>query len=128
MEPFEVDLAAAARTNEWFRSVLFTGEHAQVVVMALEPHEAIGEEVHDVDQLFVMVDSHGEAVLNGAARSLEPGELLYVPAGTRHDIRNTGEASMKLLTLYAPPQHAPGTVHRTRAEALAAEELEHVTT
>jgi mannose-6-phosphate isomerase-like protein (cupin superfamily) len=128
MEPFEIDLAAAARDNEWFRSVLYTGEHAQVVAMTLNPHEAIGEEVHDVDQLFVVVDSHGDAVLNGVTRPLEPGELLYVPAGTRHDVRNRGVVPMKLLTLYAPPQHAPGTIHRTRAEALVAEELEHVTT
>ena len=128
MEPFAIDLKRTARDNDDFRSVLFTGEHAQVVAMTLRAGEDIGEEVHDVDQLFLFVEGEAEVVLNGTRSTLDPGAMLYVPAGTRHNIGAIGFEGLRLLTVYAPPQHAPGTIHRTRGEALAAEELEHVLT
>jgi mannose-6-phosphate isomerase-like protein (cupin superfamily) len=128
MEPFIFDMWKSARDNELFRSVLFTGEHAQVVAMTLCPGESIGEEVHEVDQLFVLIEGLAAVDVNGARSVLGPGALVYVPAGCSHDIGATGSGGLRLLTIYAPPQHAPGTVHRTRDEALAAEELEHAMT
>jgi mannose-6-phosphate isomerase-like protein (cupin superfamily) len=116
------DILGAASTNDAFRREVITGEHEQVVVMAIPPNEEIGEEVHaDADQLFIFVDGQGEARLEGQASDVGPNDLVLVRAGTRHNFVNTGDAPLRLITVYAPPQHAPGTVHRTKAEADAAE-------
>lgn len=122
MKPYEDDLKEIAEHNRDFRRVLFTGEHSQLVVMTLHPQEEIGEEVHRVDQILYGVEGRGEAVLDGKARTFDKGDVVAVPAGVRHNIRNSGDKPFRLFTVYAPPQHAPGTVHHTRAEALAAEE------
>jgi len=122
LEPFQADVGEVARGHDVFRAVLFTGEHSQLVVMSLRPGEDIGDEVHDVDQLFYFVEGTGETVLDGRSSVLEKGQVLVVPSGTRHNIRNNGLGPMKLLTIYAPPQHAAGTIHRTKAEAMAEEE------
>ena len=115
-----------ARDNKDFRRVAATGPHSQIVLMCLQPGEAIGEEVHDdTDQLFIVAKGEGEAELAGAPRRLEKGEVLLVPAGTRHDIRNTGKKRLRLVTIYSPPHHAPGTIHKTRDEAMRAEAGEH---
>jgi mannose-6-phosphate isomerase-like protein (cupin superfamily) len=119
---FNQDIAARARANRWFREVLSTGPHAQVVVMSIPAGEGIGEEVHDdVDQVLVCVEGEGVAILEGQRSPVHPGSLVHVPAGTRHDLVNAGSGDLKLYTVYAPPQHAPGTIHRTRAEADASE-------
>jgi mannose-6-phosphate isomerase-like protein (cupin superfamily) len=118
---FNQDIQARATRNEWFREVLTTGPHSQVVVMAIPVGGEIGEEVHeDVDQVLVCVEGQAVAVLDGE-RS-HPGYLVHVPAGTRHNLMNAGSTALKLYTVYAPPQHAAGTVHRTKAEADAREE------
>jgi mannose-6-phosphate isomerase-like protein (cupin superfamily) len=127
MDPFKADMQKKARDNEFFREVVFTGAHSQLVLMALAVGEDIGDEVHSVDQLFVFVEGAGEAVLDGRLWDVRVGEVLCVPAGTRHNIRNVGAVPLKLYTVYAPPEHAPGTTHRTKAEALIAEEKEHAT-
>jgi mannose-6-phosphate isomerase-like protein (cupin superfamily) len=115
-----------ARDNKDFRRVAATGPHSQVVLMCLQPGEAIGEDVHDdTDQIFIVAKGEGEAELAGAPRRLEKGEVLLVPAGTRHDIRNTGKKRLRLVTIYSPPHHAPGTIHKTRDEAMRAEAGEH---
>ena len=115
-----------ARENKDFRRVVATGPHAQVVLMCLKRGEAIGEEVHDdTDQVFIVAKGSGEAVVAGASRPLEKGSLLLVPAGTRHDSRNTGEKRLRLVTIYSPPHHPPGTVHATRGDAMRAEAAGH---
>lgn len=120
--PTELDLMAVARSNEAFRRVIETGEHEQVVVMTIPMGEDIGEEVHPhTDQLFIFVSSHGEAVLDGAVSPAAPNDFVFVRAGTRHNIVNHGVVPMRLITVYAPPEHAPGTVHLTKADAQAAE-------
>lgn len=117
-----VDIMNAARTNEAFRREVLTGEHEQVVVMTIVVGGEIGEEVHpSTDQVFVFLDGHGEAVLEGATSVFAANDLLFVRAGTRHNIVNTGSSPLRLITIYAPPQHPLGTVHLTRAEADAAE-------
>jgi mannose-6-phosphate isomerase-like protein (cupin superfamily) len=123
MEPYQVDLKDAAKDSDDFRRVLFTGAHSQLVIMALPPGEEIGEEVHDVDQILYAVEGEGEAFLDGRRKSFEKGDVVAVPAGARHNIRNTEKKPLKLFTVYAPPQHTAGTVHHTRADAVAAEAM-----
>lgn len=116
------DIMAAARTNDAFRRVVLTGEHEQVVVMTIPPGGEIGEEVHpDTDQVLVFVEGAAEARLEGEASPAGPGDLVFVHAGVRHNFVNTGADPLRLITIYAPPHHAPGTVHETKAEADAAE-------
>ncbi len=120
--PFNEDILALATENAYFRRVLSTGPHAQVVVMSIPPAGEIGEEVHtDVDQILVFVTGEGAAVLDGERSHVSPGRLVHVPAGTLHNVVNTGSVDLKLYTVYAPPEHAPGTVHRTKTEADAEE-------
>jgi mannose-6-phosphate isomerase-like protein (cupin superfamily) len=120
---FNEDILARTRANAFFREVVSTGPHAQVVVMSIPPAGEIGEEVHrDVDQVLVFVEGTGAAVLEGQRSPLTPGRLVHVPAGMRHNFVNEGSVDLKLYTIYAPPQHAPGTIHRTRAEADADDE------
>jgi mannose-6-phosphate isomerase-like protein (cupin superfamily) len=116
------DIVERARQNEYFREVVATGPHAQVVVMSLPAGGEIGSETHrDVDQVLVFVEGQGEAILDGTPGPVAPGRLVLVPAGTRHNVVNRGPGELKLYTIYAPPEHAPGTIHRTKAEADAAE-------
>lgn len=121
MKPFEGDLKEIAKDNDDFRHVLFTGTHAQLVVMSVARDEEIGEEVHRVDQLLYAIDGEGECILDGKTHSFEKGEMVAVPAGTPHNFRNTGKKALKLFTIYAPPQHPAGTVHATKADAMASE-------
>ena len=118
----QIDIVTAARSNEAFRREVMTGEHSQVVVMTIPPGGEIGEEVHDgTDQVLSFVEGAGEAILDGESRPVGPNDLVFVRAGTRHNFVNTGAAPLRLVTVYAPPEHEPGTVHQTRAEADAAE-------
>ena len=117
-----VDILDAARANEAFRRVVLTGEHEQVVVMAIPPGGEIGDEVHpETDQLLLFVDGRGEARLDGAVSPVRANDLVFVRSGTRHNFVNTGDTQLRLITVYAPPEHAPGTVHQTKADADAAE-------
>jgi mannose-6-phosphate isomerase-like protein (cupin superfamily) len=123
---FNEDILERTRNNSLFREVLASGPHAQVVIMSIPPGGEIGEEVHaDVDQVLVFVEGQGEAVLDGVRSPVRPDRLVLVPAGTRHNFVNTGSTDLRLYTIYAPPEHAPGTIHRTKAEADAAEAAEH---
>ena len=117
-----LDVIDVANDNDAFRRVVETGEHEQVVVMTIAPGEDIGEEVHHTtDQVFIFVNGEGNAEMDGGERRFDEGDLVFVRAGTRHNIVNTGNDPLRLITIYAPPQHAPGTVHLTKAEAEAAE-------
>lgn len=120
--PVNEDVIGLAMKNSSFRRVVETGAHCQVVLMSIPPGGEIGEEIHDdVDQVLVFVAGAGEALLEGAPSSVGPGRLVFVPAGTKHNFVNSGEGDLKLYTVYAPPEHAPGTVHETKAQADAAE-------
>jgi mannose-6-phosphate isomerase-like protein (cupin superfamily) len=114
-----------AEHNEFFRRVLFTGDHSQLVAMSLLPGEEIGTEVHEVDQLIYVVEGEGKVVLEGRGEKIDEGMVVCVPARTQHNVVNANHEPMKLFTVYAPPQHRPGTVHRTRADA-EVEEVEVV--
>ena len=119
-------IATLASQSPDFRRVVWTGGHSQLVLMTIQPGEEIGEEVHEHnDQILSFVSGLAEAVIEGERRMVEPGDLVVVPAGTRHNFVNTGPDPLVLYTVYAPPEHPDGTVHHTKAEADAAEAGEH---
>jgi mannose-6-phosphate isomerase-like protein (cupin superfamily) len=119
----QVDIVAVARKNEDFRHEIITGEHAQLVAMTIPEGGEIGEEVHpDTDQILVFVEGNADAVLDGERSAVDANDLVFVKAGTRHNFINTGDGPLRLVTIYSPPEHEPGTVHRTKEEADAAEE------
>jgi len=123
MKGFIADIEHRAEQNDYFRRVLYTGANLQLVVMSLQPGEDIGEEIHDrTDQFFRVEEGKGEIVMDGRETRIESDMAILVPAGTKHNIRNTGHKPLKLYTLYAPPQHEDGVVHRTKAEAEASTE------
>jgi mannose-6-phosphate isomerase-like protein (cupin superfamily) len=126
MKPRVLDAKESAKRNTFFRRVLFTAEKSQLVVMSLLPGEEIGTETHDGDQLLYAVKGEGVAVINDAREPFEKGAILCVPARARHNVINTGEQPLKLFTIYAPPQHPPGTIHETKADAEASEAREHL--
>ena len=114
--------------NNYFRQVLFTGKHCQLVVMCLQPGEEIGNEVHEhVDQFFRIEEGEAKFVFNGKEEHVvKDAEAVVVPAGTFHNVVNTSKTqALRLYTVYSPPNHPDGTVHKTKAEAEAAEEAEH---
>ena len=114
--------------NTYFREVLFTGKHCQLVVMCLQPGEEIGNEVHpDTDQFFRIEAGDAKFVLNGSEEHhVHENEAVVVPAGAYHNVINASKTKpCKLYTVYSPPNHPAGTIHKTKAEADAAEEAEH---
>lgn len=123
MQGFIDDIEKRTTENSDFRRVLYTGSQLQLVLMALRPGEEIGEEVHaDRDQFFRVEQGNGEVWIDGRRSKIESEFAVVVPAGARHNIKNTGEEPLKLYTIYAPPEHVDGTVHATKADAQAATE------
>lgn len=119
-------IATVAETSADFRRVLWTGEHSQLVIMTIPPDGEIGEEVHeDTDQVLSFVSGIGEARVGGQKKKVQPGDLVAVPAGTKHNFVNTGPNPLVLYTVYGPPEHADEAVHHTKEEADEAEESGH---
>lgn len=127
MTGFHADIEAETISNSNFRKVLFTGAHSQLVVMNLNPNEDIGMEVHgNVDQFFRFEAGEGKAILNGEEILFKANDVVIVPAGTKHNIINTSSTEpLKLYTIYSPANHPEGTIHATKADALAAEASHH---
>jgi mannose-6-phosphate isomerase-like protein (cupin superfamily) len=120
------DIERATLDNETFRTVLFTGDHVQLTVMHIEPGGDIGEEVHEGQDQFLRIEAGRARVeLGDEVHEVEDDWAVIVPAGVRHNVINTGPEPLKVYSLYAPPHHPDGTVHRTRADADAAEAAEH---
>jgi mannose-6-phosphate isomerase-like protein (cupin superfamily) len=114
--------------NKYFRKVLFTGKHAQLVVMCLKPGEEIGNEVHrNVDQFFRIEEGDAKFVFGGKeTHTVHASDAVVVPAGTYHNVINTSKTKqLKLYTVYSPPNHPDGTIHKTKAEAEEAEKKAH---
>ncbi len=123
MKGYNANIEQLALKNNYFRQVLYTDERLQLVVMSLLPNEDIGTETHQLDQFIRVEKGEGKAILNGEECFLKDGSAVIIPSGTTHNIINTSSANpMKLYTLYAPPNHKDGTVHKTKAEAAADEE------
>ncbi|RST81037.1 cupin domain-containing protein [Aquibium carbonis] len=117
MKGFVDNIETLTEGNDDFRRVLYTSNHLQLVLMALQPGEDIGEEVHDDrDQFFRIETGSGEIVIDGAVRTVRSDMAIVVPAGARHNLRNTGSETLRLYSVYGPPEHRHGTVHRTKAD------------
>lgn len=122
MKGFITNIEKEALENTNFRKVLYTDERLQLVLMSLLPGEEIGEEVHQLDQFIRVEAGEAKAILDGEETALQDGSVIIVSAGARHNLINTSQTeSLKLYTLYAPPNHPEGTVHKTKDEAEAAE-------
>ena len=116
-------IATVAEQSSDFRRVLWTGEHSQLVIMTVPAGGEIGEEVHEgIDQILTFVSGTGEAKISGQTKKVSQGDLVVVPSGKKHNFVNTGPNPLVLYTVYAPPEHADGAVHKTKEEADAAEE------
>lgn len=112
------DIEDLTEENEDFRRVLYTGQNLQLVVMTLQPGEEIGEEVHpDRDQFFRIEEGEGVIEIDGRNNHVEDDIAVIVPAGARHNVRNTGDEPLRFYTIYGPPEHRDGIVHRTKQEA-----------
>ena len=119
---FHKNIVELAKENEKFREVVNTGKFMQVVLMVLQHGEDIGEEVHDtVDQVLVFVEGTGESVIEGESSPINAGDLVYVDAGVKHNFKNTGDAPLKLYTVYSPPNHPEDRAQATKEEAMKEE-------
>ena len=117
MKGYIKNIEILATKNQNFREVVYTAKNCQLVLMSLKPAEEIGMEVHQLDQFFRVEAGVGEATLDGVTTEISEGIAILVPAGTNHNIVNTGDEPLKLYTLYSPPNHRDGVIHATRADA-----------
>lgn len=116
--PYVGDLFGELRANPHFRRVLCTTEHTQLVIMTIPPGGEIGTEVHHgIDQVLIAIEGSGNSILGGVVRPFAAGHAVVVPEGTEHNFVNTGTGPLRLVTVYGPPDHRPGTVHHTREDA-----------
>jgi len=124
---FAANIEQETLNNDNFRKVLFTGQYTQLVLMNLRPGEEIGMEVHPaVDQFFRFEQGEGKVIINGEEHVVKNGSAVIVPAGSEHNVINTSsKASLKIYTLYSPPNHPDGTIHATKAEAEEYEKSHH---
>lgn len=122
MKGFIQNIETLSVSNQNFRKVLYTAKFSQLVLMSLKPTEEIGTEVHKLDQFFRVEKGTGQVVLDGVTTDVTDGFAILVPAGAKHNIINTGTTDLKLYTLYAPPNHIDGTLHKTRADAIKSDE------
>lgn len=112
------DIKDKAKENTFFRHVLETGDWAQVVLMSIPAGGEIGEEVHEAtDQVLYLVEGNGKAVIDGDEQPFDEGDLILVKEGTKHNFINTGDEDLKIITIYSPPHHPGGTIHKTKEEA-----------
>lgn len=122
MKGFVTNIEQESEDNELFRKVLYTAKNSQLVVMSLKPAEEIGEEIHELDQFIRVEAGKGKVVLNGKDYEVEDGFAVVIPAGTKHNVINTSDEDLKLYTIYSPPEHQDGTIHKTKGDAEKNEE------
>jgi mannose-6-phosphate isomerase-like protein (cupin superfamily) len=122
MDGYVTNIEHDTLDNADYRRVLYTGPHTQLVLMTLQPGDEIGEETHEEHDQFIRVETgRAEVVLNGNRHALSDGSAVVIPAGVRHNVVNlSGDAPLRLYTLYSPPEHADGTVQHTKADETAA--------
>lgn len=123
MKGYVINIEKATIENTYFRKVLYTAKNMQLVLMSLKPGEDIGEEIHQLDQFIRIESGEGKAILNGIVHMISDGFSIIVPAGTKHNLINTSSSKpLKIYTLYAPPNHLDGTIHKTKADGEKDEE------
>ncbi len=120
---FVDNIETVTKENTNFRRVLYTAPHSQLVAMTLQPGEEIGMEVHnDNDQFFRLEQGTGKVIIDGVEHEIHDAFAIVIPAGTPHNVVNTGAEPLKLYTIYSPAHHKDGTIHATKADALASQE------
>jgi len=127
MKGYVANIEKETLENNNFRKVLYTAKNSQLVLMSIEPGDDIGAEVHELDQFIRIEQGTAKAVLDGVEHELPAEHAVVIPAGTDHNIINTGSEPLKLYSIYSPPEHKDGTVHPTKAEAVE-EHFDGVTT
>lgn len=119
MKGFITDIEKATEENTDYRRVLYTGKNSQLVLMNLPPGEEIGEETHSLDQFIRIEEGEAKVILDGVESEMRDDYAVVVPAGTKHNVINTGKGELKLYSIYSPPEHRDGVVHKTKADASA---------
>lgn len=123
MNGYIADIEKLTEKNMAFRQVLYTGQHLQLVLMALEPGEDIGMETHAThDQFFRIEKGHGEIAIDGSLHKVKGGDAIIVPAGAHHNLINSGDKTLHVYTLYGPPNHADQLLEQRKADAQASTE------
>lgn len=127
MGGYSTNIESKTLDNNYFREVLYTAPHSQLVVMTLQAGEEIGQETHDdIDQFIRVEAGQGEAILDGERHALNDGVAVVIPAGTEHNVINTSDSEpLRLYTIYSPPEHPDGTINRTKQDAIAYERQHH---
>jgi len=115
MKGYITNIEKATKENNDYRRVLYTAKNSQLVLMNLQAGEEIGEETHHLDQFIRIEMGQAKVVLDGAETSIEAEFAVVIPAGTKHNVINTGSGELKLYSIYSPPEHKDGTVHSTKA-------------
>lgn len=119
MKGFHANIEEETKNNPWFRKVIYTAKHTQLVLMSIPPGGEIGAEVHKgIDQFFRVDKGEGKCMINGNEYMISDGDAIIVPSGAEHNIINTSRTEhLKLYTLYSPPHHKDGTLHATKEDA-----------
>ncbi|MBU0660626.1 cupin domain-containing protein [Patescibacteria group bacterium] len=127
MKGYIVDLEKETLLNTDYRRVLYTTKNSQLVLMCIEPGDEIGAEVHELDQFIRVEEGEGKAIMDGVEHELSDGVAIVIPAGMDHNVINVGEDNLKLYSVYTPPEHKDGTVHKIKADEVE-EHFDGVTT
>jgi len=123
MKGYVKNIEEETKQNENFRKVIYTAPNSQLVLMSLRPGEDIGEEVHELDQFFRIEEGEGKVVIDDMEHEIKDDFAIVIPQGTKHNIINTSQTEkLKLYTIYSPPNHKDGTVHKTKEQAESEEE------
>jgi mannose-6-phosphate isomerase-like protein (cupin superfamily) len=122
MATFNKDMTKLAQKNDHFQREVYLDKNIQIVLMSLQPGEDIGEETHRADQTTYFVAGTGQAIIDGSRAKVGPNHMIVIPQGARHNIVNKGTEALKLFSVYSPPAEDPGVKHKTKADAMAAEE------
>jgi len=123
MKGFTINLEEATLSNKYFRKVLYTAKHSQLVLMSIKPGEDIGEEIHQLDQFIRCEAGEGKSIIDGIEHQLRDGHVVIIPSGSLHNIVNTSKTEdLKLYTVYSPANHRDGIIHETREDAMKDEE------
>lgn len=116
MKGYITNIEQATLENTDYRRVLYTAKHSQLVLMNIQPGDEIGMETHHLDQFIRIEQGKGQAILDGITHDVEDDFAVVIPAGTKHNVVNTGDTELKLYTVYSPPEHKDGTVHAAKAD------------
>jgi len=117
MKGYITNIEKATAENADYRRVLYTAKNSQLVLMSLKAGEEIGEETHHLDQFIRVEEGKCKVILDGVESIMEKDYAVVIPAGTKHNVINIGETDLKLYSIYSPPEHKDGTIHKTKADA-----------